>query len=224
MPRKRTITNSDAYNKPFPKNLRTLMDRNKITQQELADALGVQRQTISYYWDGSSSPNWEGIANIAKFFSVSADWLLGLTDVPSPDANMRSACAFTGLSETAVQNIQRETSQASTRLALEVILCSGSDKLDSMCKAVYKAVEGYFTCPAPLFWENANLETQQEVRDLLTNWDVVLLDSKEAIQYNKILAGSILSDIVENSKETAASIYEQIFGHQIEIGKDYGND
>lgn len=83
MPRKRTAVNNDCYNKPFPATLRKLMKEANTTQQALADALGVQRQTISYYCDGSSSPNWEGIANIADFFQVSADYLLGKTADPS---------------------------------------------------------------------------------------------------------------------------------------------
>lgn len=38
----------------------------------------------------------------AEFYGVSTDYLLGLTDVPSANADVRAACSFTGLSENAV--------------------------------------------------------------------------------------------------------------------------
>ena len=88
MPRKQN-TQSENFNKPFPKALRKLMDANGTTQSELAASLQKTRQVISCYCDGSTSPTWETIAGIANFYHVSADWLLGLSDVRSTDAHIR---------------------------------------------------------------------------------------------------------------------------------------
>lgn len=121
MPRKRETITSD-YTKPFPSALRELMKENNTTQQQLADALGKTRQSVSYYCDGSSSPDWEALANIAKYFSVSADWLLGLSDVRSVNTDVKAVCKFTGLSEAAVTSIRRETQQEDTQRALDSII------------------------------------------------------------------------------------------------------
>lgn len=95
-----------GYNGIFATRLRGLMsegiDGKKTTQQDLAVATGYTRQAISQYMDGSVIPNAEKLAVISKFFNVSADYLLGLSDIPSRDINLSAVCDYTGLSEEAV--------------------------------------------------------------------------------------------------------------------------
>lgn len=107
MARKRKAQ-SDGYFKPFPKRLRILMDETKHTQKELAENLGLTRQAVSCYSDGKTAPDWEKLATIADFFSVSADWLIGLIpeDGPrKPNFELRAACEFIGLSEAAIGSL-----------------------------------------------------------------------------------------------------------------------
>lgn len=54
----------------------TLMSKN-IKQKELAAALGVTDNTISYFVSGKRTPNTEQIIKIAAFLNVSTDYLLG---------------------------------------------------------------------------------------------------------------------------------------------------
>lgn len=121
MPRKRMTVINELYNKPFPSALRELMRERNTTQQELADVLGKTRQSISYYCDGSSSPDWETIAAIAKFYSVSSDWLLGLTDVRSSNSDIHAVCEFTGLGENAVINLNAHYSSIAIAFISELI-------------------------------------------------------------------------------------------------------
>ena len=104
MPRKRNELKEqqDNYNKAFPSVLRELMKERKTTQAELASYLSKTRQSITYYCDGSSSPDWETLVKIATFFNVSADYLLGLSGEPS-----KEPCAVDklGLSPKAVNQI-----------------------------------------------------------------------------------------------------------------------
>lgn len=102
MPRKKKEF-SDSYGKAFPSVLRLLMDRDGTTQQMLATQLGKTRQSISCYCDGSSSPDWETLAEIAKYFSISADYLLGLSNDPQ---RAPSAVDDLGLSPKAVQYLR----------------------------------------------------------------------------------------------------------------------
>lgn len=67
-------------NKPFPTRLRSLLAEQRMTHQNLADILGVSRQAVSNYADGSSSPSWESIVTIAQTLGVTSDYLLGLSD------------------------------------------------------------------------------------------------------------------------------------------------
>lgn len=55
-----------------------LRKRSRITQQELADSIGVSFQTISKWETGISMPDLTVLPLLAEFFSVSTDQLLGL--------------------------------------------------------------------------------------------------------------------------------------------------
>lgn len=69
----------------FSEKLKALRKEKGITQQELANILGVERSTISKY-EGKDNvmPSHEVLFTIAAYFGVSADYLL---DVPSPIKN-----------------------------------------------------------------------------------------------------------------------------------------
>lgn len=55
-----------------------------LTQEELANVLKINKHSISSYErDKSEPPDAIKIA-IARFFNVSVDYLLGLSDIPAP--------------------------------------------------------------------------------------------------------------------------------------------
>lgn len=96
----------ERANDVFPVRLREVMYLTKTTQKALGEVLQVSRQMISQYCSGASTPDWKAIAAMAKHFDVSADYLLGLTDVKRPeDADLRAVCEYTGLSAEAVEII-----------------------------------------------------------------------------------------------------------------------
>lgn len=87
----------------FQKRFRDLYNEKRTTQKELAIALAVSRPTIAGWLDGKNIPDIVSLAQLAQFFNVSADYLLGLSDLMSPDVNCRAAAEYTGLSEAAVE-------------------------------------------------------------------------------------------------------------------------
>ena len=97
---------ADSYNTALPARLRETMLSKGITQQELGEQIGKSRQAVAQYWNGSSSPDWATIAAIAKYLNVSSDYLLGLSEVASPDATIQGICNYTGLNEDAVYTLQ----------------------------------------------------------------------------------------------------------------------
>ena len=62
----------------FVKRLVELMENANMTQIELAQKIGTTNVTISRYISGERCPRIEIIAQIAKVFNVSIDYLLGL--------------------------------------------------------------------------------------------------------------------------------------------------
>lgn len=77
-------------NNKFGDNLKKLRIENKITQSELAKALGVSPSAVGMYETGEREPNFETEEKIADFFNVSLDYLRGKTDKQTPD-NVKDA-------------------------------------------------------------------------------------------------------------------------------------
>ncbi len=68
----------------FSERLKQLRAAHGVSQQELADVLGVNKQTISGYERGVRRPAGEGAQELyeklADFFNVDVSYLMGLTD------------------------------------------------------------------------------------------------------------------------------------------------
>ena len=62
----------------FGKNLKELLQQEGITQQELANKIGVSQRAVSKWINLQSEPTETAIINCAKIFDVSTDFLLGL--------------------------------------------------------------------------------------------------------------------------------------------------
>ncbi|WP_368234095.1 helix-turn-helix domain-containing protein [Anaerotruncus rubiinfantis] len=69
----------------FGRKLRLLRESRNLTQQELADRLDIGRPTIAHYEGSALYPSVEVLIKLARFFDVSADYLLGLSDDAVPN-------------------------------------------------------------------------------------------------------------------------------------------
>lgn len=52
----------------------------KISQEQLAKIIGVDRSAVSFWENAVNEPKYTYIAKLASFFGVTADYLLGLED------------------------------------------------------------------------------------------------------------------------------------------------
>lgn len=62
----------------FNENIRNLRRERDYSQEYLAEKLNVTRQTISKWENGAAMPDLKKLTEIADFFSVSMDTLLGI--------------------------------------------------------------------------------------------------------------------------------------------------
>ena len=60
--------------------LRELRDRENISQNALANTLGITRASVNAWELGISAPNAQSLVMLSKYFNVSVDYLLGLND------------------------------------------------------------------------------------------------------------------------------------------------
>ena len=62
----------------FGERLKKLRLQEKLTQQQLADRLGITKSVVSYYELQERYPSPEILIKLASIFHVSTDYLLGL--------------------------------------------------------------------------------------------------------------------------------------------------
>lgn len=65
-------------------NLRIIREKRGKNQLNVAINVGVAQEMISSYESGRSYPSASTLIKLAKFLDTSTDYLLGLTDDPTP--------------------------------------------------------------------------------------------------------------------------------------------
>lgn len=77
-------------------HLKELRNAKGVSQQIVADFLGISRQAYSNYENGNREPDFESLLKLGEFFDCSVDYILR----GAPDQNnATTSCNFGGLSE-----------------------------------------------------------------------------------------------------------------------------
>ena len=94
---------------PFAKRFCMLMDtaEPRLSQEQLGKIIGVSKSAIAFYRDGRSQPDYSNLIKIAKYYNVTTDYLLGLTESKSYDSDIRIACDYTCLPEYSIRDIRQ---------------------------------------------------------------------------------------------------------------------
>ena len=70
----------------FQETLYTLRKRQGLSQEELANIVGVSRQAVQKWEAGTARPDLDNLMAIAQFFGVTPDELVGFTEKPTSPA------------------------------------------------------------------------------------------------------------------------------------------
>ena len=68
----------------FAKRLKILRTNHHYTQSDIAEKLNIAKSTIAGYEKGFRKPQINTLNQLAEIFHTSTDYLLGLTDDPTP--------------------------------------------------------------------------------------------------------------------------------------------
>lgn len=64
----------------FNARLKQLRQKNNLTQSQLAEILGLKPTAISNYESQRNEPSFDKLIALSKYFDVTCDYLLGVTD------------------------------------------------------------------------------------------------------------------------------------------------
>ncbi len=67
----------------FSKNMSRLRKARGLSQRAAAAELGISQALLSHYENGAREPGLGFLCRACKFYSVSADYMLGLSDSPA---------------------------------------------------------------------------------------------------------------------------------------------
>ena len=76
--------------------------RGKKEKTIAAAGIGISRPALVNYETGKRKPDIEILEKIANYYNVSADYLIGRTDIKSSDLDIREIAEKTGLTEEAI--------------------------------------------------------------------------------------------------------------------------
>ena len=66
------------YAEHFKQKIKAARLNAGYTQQQVTDATGIPRSTISRLESGTRQPELENLGTLIDFYEVSADWILGM--------------------------------------------------------------------------------------------------------------------------------------------------
>ncbi len=84
--------------------------------------IGVSRQALNDYCAGNSVPDANNLTKRARYFRVSADWLLGLTDYENGTDTVNLVSAYTGLYPNSIKTLHSFKEEVETKPGSEIAL------------------------------------------------------------------------------------------------------
>ena len=89
--------------------IKTLREEISLTQSQLAEKLDIATSYISQYESGDRIPSDDIKIKLAKFFDVSLDFLMGLSDIRNPYVFFTLSEYFNSLTEDEINDVIKYT-------------------------------------------------------------------------------------------------------------------
>ena len=102
----------------FAKRIKALREKKGLSCVQLAKELGVSSASLGYYERKERVPDIEVLNMFCKYYNVSADYLMGLSDVASLDIEKQKVANYLRLSEKAVDEIKKQTNNYFSKAVL----------------------------------------------------------------------------------------------------------
>ncbi|OXS69873.1 helix-turn-helix domain-containing protein [Priestia filamentosa] len=100
----------------FSVRLTSLRKKRNVTQQRVADFLGITRPAYTAYEQGKRQPDYETLQKIAKYFDVSIDYLLTGNEYRPEESIRFDELHFHGIDKLSKEEIEDVKKQALERI------------------------------------------------------------------------------------------------------------
>lgn len=203
--------------KEIGERIKHLRISKKLTQDEVAHALNVKRETVTRWETGARDIKTEITILLSKYFNVSADYLLGLTENTSTNISEIGISNKTGFSTSTVENILNLSAEHKTildKIINELLKSDLLEKFEELKENNIKLINLYQTDSI----YNKLVEDEELTYNTIDNADELNGKFIFKDEYSKLLLFEIkyiLFDIIRNLSD---------YNKMIELKKDSEND
>lgn len=172
-----TSYSDEKYHSAFATILREELIPTAEKAKELAEKLGVSIQAVNQYKQGQGFPKTENLVNIARHFNVSLDYLVGLSDVSTPDASIQAIAEYTGLSQRAIELLHSSTGVFPFVTAINRILESGMSGISLLI-----SIEDYLNTDESVRYDMTKYHDDFTATDSIPANTIQLLEIQERLR------------------------------------------
>lgn len=218
------MDNSDSIE--FGKRILDLREKSGKSQEEICSKLGVTQQTLSRYEKGQRKASIKFVVKASKYFNVSTDYLLGITDIKTSNRDIRYIHEHTGLDEFSISTLNNLNNVSSQS---EVSHFNEIDTINLLLSQGCSTYKAYNQC------YNALKDGSNNILKILTSImnlkyiksdKLIINDSGEIEKYNPIIYNdSHLSSISIDINEILGNIlFDKLKKSIVELRKTLKED
>ena len=156
----------------FGKRLSKVMQEKCVSRTMLRDLTGISLQSISNYLNDKRSPDCDMVATLSKALNVSADYLLGLSEVPTRNETIQGINARTGLWEDAISKLIVEKSCGNDEISEFISYLVVNPRISELISAV-KGKNRFAADPKPV---TINIDTGDYSADMQALFKMIVSD------------------------------------------------
>lgn len=198
------LDNSNTINETIGLKIEELLESQGKKQKDLAEYLNINSNIVSYWCNGTRKPNIEQIIEISKYFNVSTDYILDVSENKTTDTNLKAVCEYVHLKDDAVQALHNNPIYF--RKFLDFALCS--DVVEDF-KLFCQQLEKYRRSLSELLIEQTefviyplpNVKNKEELHKIYKDFNS-LKESIDVNEYKTIKAFSELLSLFKNKELT----------------------
>lgn len=198
-----------SSNNLLGKRIERLRIEKGLTQEELGKIFQVKRETVSYWEHGYREIKASQLVELAKFFDVSTDYLLGVSDIKDYDVDLKAASQYLGISEKATRDLRENIS-----MMFEFKSFYGDYDKRLLEAYTHKTIDSFFSTDIEFFRKLiGQIVTIRELQDMdiirKQGMKIAYPENKynEKIEYEEFVTNKLVWNGIKDISESIGIVY-----------------
>ena len=177
----------------FKERINELCRDQGTSASAMAKKAGISAGSMNYYLSGERRPDATALHKICIAFNVSADWLLGISDIRTKDIDFRNACNTLGLSEKAAKTLLREQGEELNHL----LECSEED-----WDIIHYYLSNYLHCRKDMIPSDLKDGSSIAMPGIISGGHVLLSSVQGADYFARVVGDCVYNALAKDIKDS----------------------